>query len=178
MELNNIMIRKKIFNIIFFMFMSRTQIVEGITSRVNGDWDRHRILWDLDNCHLEDAYKALIKVAIKYDLGKIYIISDKNGSYGAVCNSVVSFKELIHILIDTDLIDPLYIRYTFQRKEAILRLSNKIGRFKDREIIGELNFHSDREEDNNDFSIVAYETGLSKKCRKFGTFIDGVEEND
>jgi hypothetical protein len=106
----------------------------------------------------------------KYNLGKIYIISDKLGSYGAVCNSVVTFKELLHILIDTDLIDPLYVRYTFQRHEAILRLSDKEDRPIHREIIAELNFLTDREVNETDYMDVDYETGYIKHGIREGDF--------
>ena len=94
------------------MMFARVQLVVGISSRYSEDFNQHRILWDLDECTLNNACDSLMKVQEQYNLGNIEIISDKEGSYGGVCNNIVSFKELLHILIDTELIDPLFVRYS------------------------------------------------------------------
>jgi hypothetical protein len=172
MMLDRVEIRKEFLNRVMYLMVARIQKVGGISSRINEDYSKHRILWDLDTCSLNEAKDSLRKIQKQYNLGKIYIISDKEKSYGAVCNSIVSFKELLHILIDTDLIDPLYIRYAFQRHEAILRLSDKEGRLIHREIIEELNpVKKDiRPRDDNGYYTVNYQTGYIKKGLRSGDF--------
>jgi hypothetical protein len=111
-----------------------------------------------------------MKVQEWYNLGNIEIISDKENSYGAVCNTIVSFKELLHILIDTELADPLYTRYCFQRHEAILRLSDKENRPIHRETICRLYRKSDRFCDETKYYTLSYETGYIKRGIRTGDF--------
>jgi len=172
MMLDRIEIRKRYLNRVFYMMDSRIQIVHGISSRISDDWGIHRILWDLDNCSQGDAYNSLRKVQGKYSLGDILILSDKVGSYGAVCNIEVTFKELLHILIDTELIDPLFVRYAFQRHEAILRLSDKEGRKIHREVIGTLFNSTYRKKNECDYYLTSYETGVINRGFRKGNFIN------
>ncbi len=75
----------------------------------------------------------------------------------------------MHILIDTELIDPLFVRYAFQRHEAILRLSNKEDRTNNRDTIYEIyNNKSDRPTSEHTFYTLFYETGYSKKGLRLG----------
>ena len=168
--LNRIEIRKRFLNRVMYIMFARVQIVSGISSRYSEDYNQHRILWDLDECTLNQACDSLMKVQNWYDLGNIEIISDKNNSYGAVCNSIVSFKELLHILIDTELIDPLYVRYCVQRHEAILRLSDKENRPIHRETICKLYRKSDRLWDEKKYYTTVYETGYTRKGIRKGDF--------
>jgi len=168
--LNRIEIRKRFLNRVLYLMFARVQIVSGISSRYSEDYNQHRILWDLDECTLNQACDSLMKVQEWYNLGNIEIISDKKGSYGAVCNSIVSFKELLHILIDTELIDPLYVRYAVQRHEAIIRLSDKENRPIHRETICRLYRESDRPFNETDYYTVRYETGYIRKGLKKGDF--------
>lgn len=168
--LNRIEIRKRFLNRVLYLMFARIQLVSGISSRYSEDYNQHRILWDLDECTLNDACDSLMKVQDWYNLGNIEIISDKENSYGAVCNTIVSFKELLHILIDTELIDPLYVRYAVQRHEAILRLSDKENRPIHREIICKLYRKSDRLQNEQKYYTVAYETGYISKGIKEGDF--------
>lgn len=170
MILDRVELRRRFLNRVAYVLFARVQIVAGISSRVGGDWEKHRVLWDLDSCGYEQAIKSLSDVQARYGLGRIYIISDKERSYGAVCNNVVSFRDLIHILLDTDLIDPLFVRYALQRHEAILRLSDKENRPIHREIITELHAPSDRPYDEREFTTVEYETGYIKEGIRSGNF--------
>lgn len=172
MMLDRIEIRKEYFNRVFYLMDARIQKVSGISSRISEDWGIHRVLWDLDNCTEKEAYNSLRKIQAQYKLGDIIVISDKIGSYGAVCNNEVTFKELLHILIDTELIDPLFVRYAFQRHEAILRLSDKAGRQIHRDIIGKLYNKTYRIKNENDYYITSYETGYINKGLKRGNFIN------
>lgn len=170
MMLDRIEIRKRYLNRVLYVLDARIQKVGGISSRLNEDYTKHRILWDLDECSFEEAISSFSDIQIKYNLNEISIISDKDKSYGGVCNTEVSFRELLHILIDTELIDPLYVRYTLTRHEAILRLSNKEGKLEDRRIICELKSDSNRKINNKDFYTVEYETGYSRHGIKKGDY--------
>lgn len=110
----------------FFAMIAKTQKLEGVTS-VQSDGS-HIVMWDLEKCTLEQAKKSLLFVQEKYGLSHIYIVSDVIGSYRAWCFSKVDFKTLLHILLDTDFVDPVFFDYTVKRKKATLRTSNKKGR--------------------------------------------------
>jgi hypothetical protein len=170
MLLDRLEFRFRYLNRVHYMLDARVQIVKGISSRITEDYSVHRVLWDLDSCIEHDAINSLRKIQKEYDLGKIYILSDKVGSYGAICNNEITFKELLHILIDTDLIDPLFVRYALQRHEAILRMGDKENRPIHRDIICELNNRSYRPYNDNAFYIVPYETGYIKKGIVTGDF--------
>jgi hypothetical protein len=169
--LNRIEIRKRFLNRVLYVMFARVQIVSGISSRYSEDYNLHRILWDLDSCTLDRAKELLLKIQQQYNLGNIDVISDKEGSYGAICNSIVTFKELIHILVDTELIDPLFVRYCIQRHEAIIRLSDKENRPIHRETVARLYRTSDRFYDEvSNFYKLKYETGYIKEGIRTGDF--------
>jgi hypothetical protein len=172
MMLDRIEFRKEYLNRVFYLMDSRIQRVSGISSRISDDWGIHRILWDLDNCLESEAYNSFRKIQNQYTLGDIIILSDKAGSYGGVCNNEVTFKELLHILIDTDLIDPLFVRYAFQRHEAILRLSDKQNRPIHRRIIGTLYNKTYRKINECDYYTTTYQTGYSSDRLRKGDFIN------
>jgi len=165
-KLNRIELRREFLNRVLYVMLSRIQKVRGISSRYSEDYNQHRILWDLDECTLDDACDSLMKVQEQYNLGNIDIISDKEGSYGGVCHSIVTFKELMHILLDTELIDPLYVRYAFQRHEAILRLSDKMNRPIHRDTVCMLYRKSDRLWDDKEYYLSSYQTGYVKEGLK------------
>jgi len=56
-------------NITVFFMVSASQTLEGVTSKVGED--QHIILWDLENCTLEQAKETLAEVQYKYRLGDI-----------------------------------------------------------------------------------------------------------
>ena len=78
--------------------ISHTQTLEGITSLVSKEENKHIPMWDLDNCTLDEAKKTLKSVQKKYKLSHIYLISDKEGSYRALCFSQVDFKTFCKML--------------------------------------------------------------------------------
>lgn len=110
---------------VFFM-ISKTQTLEGVTSKVGED--EHIILWDLENCTLEQAIETLTDVQYKYRLGDIWITSDAEGSYRGWCFSRRSFKEYLKILLDTEYLDWNFFWWTVRRGQATLRTSNKLNR--------------------------------------------------
>jgi hypothetical protein len=146
----------------FFMMFARTQTLEGITSLMpNG---KHIILWDIEDCTLEQAKHTLQFVQLNYDLSDIYVTSDKNGSYRAWCFNRVSLKQYIHILLDTDFLDYGFMYYTVKRKKATLRTSKKQGRVPQR-IVSILRSYPVPIPEQ--FEKVIYDTGIDKR----GTFI-------
>lgn len=155
--LNRINFRLKIKNITVFFMIARTQTASGITSRVGKN--RHIILWDLDNCTLKQAEKTLREVQKKYNLSHIYIISDKEGSYRALCFSIVDFNALMKIIISANYVDEYFISYTAKRMKATLRLTKKINREK-QDILSIL--YSYYEPMPVTIEKVIYDTGLIK----------------
>ena len=107
--------------------IAETQTLEGVTSlQPDGS---HIIMWDLENCTLEEARDILREVQRKYGLSHIYIVSDLEGSYRAWCFSKVDFQTLLSILVDSlSILDYSFFYYTVKRRKATLRTSTKKGR--------------------------------------------------
>ena len=113
-------LRAKIRNYTFFCMLSKTQTLEGITSKVIGEKNKHYIFWDLENCTLEQAKDTLTEVQYEFKLGDIFIISDYPKSYRAWCFSKRTFKEFLHILLHTKYVDWNFIYWTIQRYSCIV----------------------------------------------------------
>lgn len=112
------------FNI--FTNIAQVQTLKGITSKVG---NKHFILWDIENVSLHKAVNVLTKIQKKWKLSNIYITSDKESSYHAFCYSLVSFKTMLKILLDsTSIIDWSFFVWTCHRKASTIRLSNKKNR--------------------------------------------------
>jgi hypothetical protein len=56
--------------------IAKTQTLKGISSKIG--WNQHIILWDLDNCNIEQATESLRNVQEKYKLSDIYIFGDRD----------------------------------------------------------------------------------------------------
>ena len=114
----------------FFMMLSKTQRLEGVTSLILNDTEkRHYIFFDLENSDLKQIEETLTEVQRKYGLSNIYIVSDFEGSYRGWCFSKVSFKTFLNILVDSlGILDYSFFYYTVKRRKATLRISNKKGR--------------------------------------------------
>ena len=105
---------------------SDTQTLEGITSlQPDG---KHIIMFDLEDCSLEEAKETLRNVQQKYDLSDIFIVSDAERSYRGWCYSKVDLKTLLKILLDVDYLDYNFFYYTVKRRKATLRTNNKRNR--------------------------------------------------
>lgn len=139
-----------------FVMISTTQAVKGISSLQEDG--THIILWDLDNCTEEEAILDLYNVQQQYNLGEIFILSDKQKSFRAICFTRVSYKNLLRILLDTVNLDKGYFDYTVKRHKATLRLIEKIDREK-QEIFS---LAGRKEKIPENFQLVFYETGLDK----------------
>jgi len=121
-------IRIKIRNYTLFSMLSRTQTLEGMTSKVIGEKNKHYIFWDLENCSLAEATTTLYEVQKEFQLGHIYLVSDYPKSYRAFCFSKRTFKEFLHTLLHTKYVDWNFIHWTLVRGSATLRTSTKEGR--------------------------------------------------
>lgn len=107
--------------------LARTQTLEGVTSLQNDG--SHILMWDLENCTLEQAKQTLRNVQDKYSLSNIYIVSDFRNSYRAWCLSKVPFQTLLQILADSlSILDYSFFYYTVKRRKATLRTSEKKNR--------------------------------------------------
>ena len=123
----------KVKNITIFGMISTTQRIMGITSKIKGSFDSHHVFWDMEGCSLEECIAELERIKKEYNLRKnIYIMSDKEGSYRAFCLEPKSLREMTRIVVSTDYVDWLFIRYTIGRGKATLRLSGKEGRERNR----------------------------------------------
>jgi len=106
------------------------QTLEGISSLIPDSNGKHIIFWDIEGCSLEECIKALRKVQKKYDLSDIFIVSDAERSFRAYCYNKVDFKQLLHILLDTEHLDEIFFYYTVKRGYATLRTTKKKDRGK------------------------------------------------
>jgi hypothetical protein len=152
--------RAKIGNITFFFMVAKTQTLEGVTSLLPDC--KHVVMWDLENCTLEQAEETLRNVQMKYSLSHIYVASDAEGSYRAWCFLKVDYKTLLHILLDTNHLDPVFFDYTVKRKKATLRTSNKQGR-PPQELVSVLESYPASIPEIGE--KVTYDTGLLKRGR-------------
>jgi hypothetical protein len=121
-------LRFNIFNINFFMLITKMQTIEGITSLLPNTDNLHIPMWDFDYCILQSVEKTLVTIQEKWNLSDIYIISDMEGSYRAICFKLVDFRTLMQILWATDYIDPVFIKWTTIRGMATIRFSPKKNR--------------------------------------------------
>ena len=115
-------------DIAFFMMLARYQKIEGINSQVNGNNNKHIILWDFDYIDLEEIKKSLLRVQKLNSLSNIYIYSDNGKSFHAECDTIVSFRRLLSIYIQTDHLDYDFFKYCVLNRKSVLRTSRKEGR--------------------------------------------------
>jgi len=147
------------FNRTLFVMYSDTQTLEGATSLLKNG--KHIVMWDLEDCSLDEAKETLRNVQKKYNLADIYIVSDAERSYRAWCYSFVDFKTLLHILLDTDHLDYIFFYYTVKRRKATLRTNNKKGRVKQKIVCVLWSYPMPIIKTN--IERVDYDTGLEKR---------------
>ena len=110
----------------FFVMLAKTQTLEGVSSLLPDG--KHIIMWDLENCTLEQAEETLRRVQREYILSHIFIVADAEGSYRAWCFTKVDLGIFLRILLDTEHVDYSFFYYTVKRRKATLRTDNKKGR--------------------------------------------------
>jgi len=120
-------IRLRLRALTLFFMVAWSQRLHGIASRqLDG---KHILMWDLENCTLQQAKERLRRSQERHHLSHIYIVSDKSGSYRAWCYSRVSLSTLIAVLSESlDILDYSFLYYTVKRREATLRTDKKKGR--------------------------------------------------
>lgn len=138
--------------------IGHVQVVTGVSSKVGPN--RHNVFWDFDDTPLDSVEWLLTIAQRNFDLGEIYIFSDKPRSYRAVCYSVVDFKKLLEILVTTPRVDDVFIIKTAQKGQATIRLSDKLGRGPPA-IVSKI--PGRHEPLPNNLSVWRYETGVDKR---------------
>jgi len=119
----------------FFAMLSKTQTLEGITSKVITEPEEkhlHYIFFDLEGGHeLGEVNHGLGDIQCEFKLGDIYIHSDKECSYRAICYSKRPWTTYLHILLhalEAGLLDYGFWVWTVRRGAATIRISDKVGR--------------------------------------------------
>jgi len=152
--------RFKIAEFTFFAMVAKTQTLEGVTSLQKDG--THIVMWDLENCTLEQAEETLENIQVKYRLSNIYLSSDCEQSYRAWCFSKVSFEIFLKILVDSlSILDYNFFYYTVKRKKATLRTGSKKGRQAQRVVSVLRSFYLPFNE--SVVEKVVYDTGLEKR---------------
>ena len=124
----------KWWKILVYGFITTTQKCKGITSKTDIE-NYHYVLWDFDNAEYYQVVNQLERMCIKYRLSGAVIFSDKVNSYRAFSNTVVDFKTLLMIILDTEFTDRMFFKWTVKRGYATIRFSNKEKRAEN-QIIG------------------------------------------
>lgn len=154
--------RVKFRNWTLFLMLAKTQTLEGVTS-LQPD-NSHIVMWDLENCTLEDAERTLRNLQRKYRLSHIYVASDVEGSYRAWCFSKVDFKTFLKILVDSfSILDYNFFYYTVKRRKATLRTGSKKGRPAQKVVCVLESCCSPISNENLVVEKVIYDTGLQKE---------------
>lgn len=151
-------LRVKLGNVTLFGMFSHTQTLRGVTNKIGKD--KYFLMWDLENCTLQEATKSLLRIQNKYGLSDIFIVSDRDMSYRAYCYNIVNFKRFLMILCDTEYIDWNFIRWSVVRGEATLRTCRKQNRPQQR-LVSVLQSYS--MPILKDLKNVVYDTGRDKR---------------
>lgn len=113
-------------NHIFYMLFTRVDNMVGFDSKVG---DKHILMIDTDSEDYINILSECVRIQFKYDLGKMFIVSDKPDSYRIWCFKLFTLREILNIICDFKYTDLYFIRFTAKRGKSILRVSSK----KDRE---------------------------------------------
>jgi hypothetical protein len=161
LEISRFNFRAVVRGVTFFAMAAKTQTLEGITSfQKDGG---HIVLFDLENCSLQQATESLRYVQEKYDLSDIYVVSDCENSYRAWCFSKADFVTYMKILLDTKYLDYNFLYYTFKRRKATLRTGRKKGR-PPQKVVSVLRSYPVAFPSNDTVvEKVVYDTGLQKR---------------
>ena len=91
--------------------------------------DKHALFWDFDDAgNLESVCNDLLYVQEKYQLPSIYIVESSEGKYHAYCFTARPFKETIHIISDSKLVDEMFLRLGCARGYWTLRINKRTER--------------------------------------------------
>jgi hypothetical protein len=147
-------------NFTFFLMVSQTQTIEGVTSLQKDE--KHTVMWDLD-CTLEEATPKLKEIQAIYDLSDIFVLTDNDKTYRAWCFKKVDFNTYLHILVDSlPVLDYSFFYYTVKRQKATLRTGCKKGRPK-QWVVCVLKSYTVPIQVDGTVERVVYDTGVEKK---------------
>ena len=153
-------LRLKIKNFTIFFMASHTQTLRGIMSKTREG--KHYVFFDIENKCLNEVLETLEYIQSKYCLSNMYIMSDCPKSFRVFCFNKVSFLHYIHILSDFqlgDMIDFNFIHWTIVRGKSTLRISNKKGREKQKQVAILKSYYLPIPEE---IEYVQYDTGIHK----------------
>ena len=140
---------------------SETQTLEGITSLQKDD--KHIIMFDLENCSLNEAENKLRELQSNYQLSDIFLTSDIERSFRAWCFGLVKYTDYLRMmldLIDSGLLDYNFFWWTVKQSKATLRVNNKQNRPSQR-IVSVLKSYSVPIPES--VEKVVYDTGIEKR---------------
>lgn len=155
-------LRIKLHNLTVFGMLSSTQRLFGITNKIGKD--KYFILWDIENCTLDECLKSLGRIQLRHHLGEIFITSDKERSFHAWCYNIVSFRKFLSIICDTKYCDWNFIRWSVARGQATIRTSQKKNRPKQRLVATIWGKHNPIVQ--NPLRVI-YDTGIDKRGKVF-----------
>jgi hypothetical protein len=100
--------------------------VLGVNSKLPDG--NHILMWDFDKTPLNIVENALITIAYRYDLPRIYILeTSKPNNYIAYCFKRCSWQEARSIVGCTIGIDEAFYKWAVFRKRFTLRVGAKAG---------------------------------------------------
>lgn len=152
-------IRIKIGHITIFFMIAHTQRLNGFTNKVNAC--DYFYMWDLEGCTLKEAEKEMKRIQKKYNLGEIYITSDRKKSFQVWCFTLTTKRNYIKCLAETKYYDWYFLKYTVRREEATLRLTDKQNR-KPLKIVSIIKGRKEKIPSN--MKLILYDTGREKKA--------------
>lgn len=115
------------FDRLLYMTLVKTEMCIGFNSNRH-EKDSHFIFMDIDDTKIGDLIIELSRQQQKYDLGEIYLVSDKNDSFQVWCFKQYPFKEMMSILLDNKYTNLPFIRWTARKGCSTMRIGSKKGR--------------------------------------------------
>lgn len=156
-------LRIKKFGYTFFMMISKTQTLEGVTSLLpNG---LHTPFFDIENCSQIKAENILRILQSKYHLPDIFLTSDIERSFRAWCFAQVKYTDYLRMmldLLDAGILDYNFFWWTVKQGKATLRISNKMNR-PSQKLVSVLKSYSVPISETAYPERVIYDTGVQKR---------------
>lgn len=115
------------FNRLFYASLVETEKCIGINSNRKGE-DSHFVFMDIDEAKIGDLVIELERQQNKYNMGEIYITTDKEDSYQVWCFKKYPFKKMLEILANNRYTNLPFIKWTARKGCSTMRLSTKEGR--------------------------------------------------
>lgn len=126
----------------------------------------HYIFWDFDKGTLPEIIQLLRKIQKEFHLGDIFIISDKAGSYRAICWSKREWTTYLHILLHSEeYLDCGFFVWPWNRKAATIRYSRKTDRPLQKIVQVLHGYEPAKTPEESQLRFVKYDTGIEKRGR-------------